>query len=117
VHKTIEFIGGLAVLAALSSGGALIAGHTGIAVPGPVLGMLVYTGLLLGTTWLDWTLGAARLVASLIGALLVAPLVGVALFGDVAARGGVRLAVLLVVSTALTALATAWLFRAAGGKA
>lgn len=109
--------GGLLVLAGCSLGGSSVAARSGIAVPGPVLGMAVYTLLLLATPWLDWTLPAARRLASLIGALLVPALVGIALFAAETTRGGWRLVLVLVLSTAVTGLATAALFRLAGGRA
>ncbi|GEM_PF-1890700 len=112
----IGYAGGLLVLAGFSVGGSWVAARGGIAVPGPVLGMTVYTLLLLTTPWLDRSLPAARLVASLIGALLVPALVGVALFAHETAAGGWRLPLVLVVSTAITGLATAALFRLAGGR-
>lgn len=94
-----------------------IATRLSMPLPGPVLGLAVYTALLLLTSWLDWTLPAARWLAGWLGALIVPALVGIVLFGDVIASGGIRLALVLVVSTAATGLATAWLFRIVGGHA
>lgn len=115
--QAFKFSAGLLLLVAFSTGGSWLAARFALPLPGPIAGMLAYTLLLLATPWLDWSLGAARDVAALIGALLVPPLIGVALFADVAERGGVRLAAVLVVSTGVTALVTAGLFRLCGGRA
>ena len=117
MRPAIKYTAGLALLAGVAAGGNWLAARAGLPLPGPVLGMLGYGAVLLTTPWLDWSLGAARWVAGLIGALLVPPLVGVVLYQADAAAGGLRLAAVLVVGTGLTALATAWLFRLCGGRA
>ena len=117
MRPSIRFITGLALLAGVAAGGSWLAARASLPLPGPVLGMLGYAAVLLVTPWLEWSLGAARWVAGLIGALLVPPLVGVVLYQADAAAGGLRLAAVLVVSTGLTALTTAGLFRLCGGRA
>lgn len=115
VRRYLVFGSGLLVPVALSIGGGWIATRLRITLPGPVLGLAGYTTLLLLTPWLGWTLPAARWLSSWLGALIVPALVGIVLFGDVVVGSGVRLALVLVVSTAVTGLVTAWLFRAVGG--
>jgi len=116
VQKAGRFVAGLLLLVVLSLAGQWLAVGTAVPLSGPIIGLLAYAAVLLGTRLLDWSLPAARCVAALIGALLVPPLVGVALYGAVAAAGGLRLAAVLVLSTGVTALATAGLFRLCGGS-
>ena len=113
----LEAAGATLVLVALSAAGSWLQARLNLFMPGPVVGMVAYAVLLLATPWLNWTLPAARLLASWLGALIVPALVGAVLLGSTLARGGWRLAFVLVASTALTGLATATLFRALGGKA
>ena len=56
------------------------------------------------------------MLSGLIGAMIVPALVGLTLFGGVIAPAAAALAGVLVVGTGVTAVATALLFRAAGGR-
>jgi len=107
--------GGLALLVLLALAGTALRRMCGLPVPGPILGLIAYL-VLLATGRCDWTLPAAAVVTGLIGAMIVPPLVGIALFGDVLLPAAGGLALLLVVTTAVTAVATALLFRLAGGR-
>ena len=116
MRRTAEFIAALLLFAALAEGGHWFVHAAAIDVPGPVLGLVAYL-LLLATGRAEWTLRPARWLTGLLGALIVPAMVGLALFGDVTLAGGWRLVVALVGGVAVTAVATALLFRAAGGRA
>ncbi len=111
----IATVAGLALIGGLAVGGNWVAARVGGGVPGPVLGMAAYL-LLLATGRADWSLRGADLLTGLIGAMIVPALVGLAAFGAVLAPVWWRVAVVLVLSTGLTALAAAGLFRWAGGR-
>lgn len=107
--------GGLVLLVLLALAGNALQDATGLMVPGPILGLIAYLALL-ATGRFDWTLPAAGWVTGLIGAMIVPPLVGIALFGEVLVPAAGSLALLLVATTAGTAVVTALLFRLAGGR-
>lgn len=115
MRAAAEMVAGLALLVALALGGAQLQSALALPVPGPVLGLLAYL-LLLATGRLDWTLPVARLLGGLIGALIVPALIGIALFADVLRPAMLPLAAVLLASTTVTAVATALLFRLAGGR-
>lgn len=108
----LPLAGGLGVLALLSAGGAAAVRASGIAVPGPVLGMVIYLALLqLAPRFFAWTLSGARFMTSILGALIVPAAVGLADFAPELKGEALPLAVTLVVSTLVTGVATAVLFR------
>ena len=112
MRRIAEFIGGLGLLAGLSAAGGAAAEALALPVPGPVLGLLAYIGLLsLGV--FPASMAAARWLSGLLGALIVAPLVGIAAFAPVLAAGGWRLAVALVAGCLVTGVVTALTFRLA----
>lgn len=107
-----EFIAGLLVLALLSIAGTLAATRFGLPVPGPILGLLVYTALLF-MGFLDWTMPAASRLSGLLGAMIVPALVGVAAFTTVLLHGGWRLAVALIAGVVVTGVVTGATYRMA----
>ena len=111
MRRTAEFLAGLALLAALSTAGTALVAALGLPIPGPVLGLLVYTTLLSLGIFVRSTV-AARWLSSLLGALIVPPLVGIAAFSPVLAAGGWRLAVALVAGCVVTGVVTAATFQA-----
>ncbi len=113
--KAAAAIVGVALFVMLALAGTWLQSLTGLPVPGPIIGLLCYL-LLLATGRFEWTLPAAAQVAGLIGAMIVPPLVGLAVFGGTLLPALWPLALLLAVTTALTAVATALLFRLAGGR-
>ena len=115
VKAGLAIAGGLALLVLLALGGAAVREAAGLPLPGSILGLLVYL-LLLATGRFDWTLRAATAVTGLIGALIVPPLVGLALFSGTLLPAIWELSLLLVVTTGVTAVATAVLFRLVGGR-
>ena len=110
-----EGLAGAGLIGALAVGGGWLAARTGNVVPGPVLGMGAYLALL-ATRRADWSLRGADLLTGLIGAMIVPALVGLVEFVPDIAPVWPRVAAVLVISTAVTALAAAALFRLAGGR-
>lgn len=104
---------GLAALAAIALAGDFVAHRLGVGIPGPVLGLAAYVAaLLLAPSALRWTLPAARMLTGLLGALIVPAAVGLLLFLPLLAAGALPLAIVLLVSTLVTGLATALLMQA-----
>ena len=102
---------GFGALVLLSLAGDLAAAWLGIAVPGPILGLGAYVLLLwLWPAFGRWTLPAARLLTRLLGALIVPAAVGLAAFAPFVAGAALPLALVLVVSTLVTGVATALLY-------
>lgn len=114
MKRVLETVAGLALLAALAAGGDVIASRLGVAIPGAALGLLVYL-LLLASGRFGWTLHGARFLVGWLGALIVAPLVVVGAQRGVLVDHAVPLALAFVAGVAVTGVATALLFRAAGG--
>ena len=112
MRRTAEFLASLVLITLLAAGGSFVVTRSGVPIPGPVVGLIVYS-LLLFLGFLGWTTPAAGWLSGLLGALIVPPLVGVAAFAPDLAAGGWRLAVALVVGTVVTAV----VFRVAGGEA
>ncbi|MDO9490132.1 MAG: CidA/LrgA family protein [Sphingomonadaceae bacterium] len=95
----------------LSLAGDLAAALIGIAVPGSILGLAVYLGLLaLWPAFRGWTLPAAQLLTRFLGALIVPAAVGLAAFAPFLAEVAPRLMLVIVVSTLVTGLTTALIF-------
>ena len=115
MRAAFELIAGLLLLAGLAAAGDAVATRAGLAIPGVVLGLGAYL-LLLASGRGGWSLRAADLLTGLIGAMIVPALVGLALFAEILVPALGRVAVVLVASTLVTALATAALFRLAGGR-
>jgi len=108
--RTAEFLAGLAVIVGLSVVGTVSAELLDLPVPGPIVGLLLYIGVL-RTGMVPGSVVAARWLSGLLGGLIVPPLVGVAGFAPILASGGWRLAVALVAGVLVTGLVTAATFR------
>ena len=108
--RLLETIAGLALLAALATGGDAVAAALALPVPGSVLGLGSYL-LLLATGRFGWSLNGARLLVGWLGLLIVAPLVAVG--GDMhrLAAQALPLALIFVAGVAVTGMATALLYR------
>ncbi len=115
MRRTVEFIAGLALLAALSAGGTAVAAALRLPLPGPVIGLVVYITLL-SLGFFPGSAVAARGLARLLGGLIVPPLVATIAFAPVLAAGGWRLALALVSGTLITGVVTALTFRLAAGR-
>ena len=115
MHKVLRDGAGIGWCIAVAAVAMGLAAAAGLPVPGQVLGMIGYT-LLLAAGRLGWSRDGAMLLARWIGALLVPALVGLQPYAAPLAAAALPLAVLLIVTTLATGLATAWLYRLAGGR-
>lgn len=115
MRRIVETVAGIVLIVALAWAGGRVVAWAGLPVPGVILGLLAYIALL-ASGRMAWSLRAADLFTGLIGALIVPALVGLALFAEVLMPALGRVALVLVLSTALTALAAAACFRLAGGR-
>lgn len=99
------------MLVLLSLAGDLAAAWAALDVPGPILGLAAYLGLLaLWPAFGALTLPAARLLTRFLGALIVPAAVGLAAFAPFVAEAALPLAVVLVASTVVTGITTALLY-------
>lgn len=99
------------MLVTLSLAGDLAGALLGIAVPGPILGLAAYLGLLaLSPAFRSWTLPAARLLTRFLGALIVPAAVSLAAFAPFLAEVAPQLILVIVVSTLVTGLTTALIY-------
>ena len=115
MRRTVEFLVGLVLLAALSTAGTAVATALTLPVPGPVLGLLVYI-LLLSFGVFPASAAAARWLSGLLGALIVPPLVGIVAFGPILAAGGWRLAAALTAGCLVTGVVAAATFQMANRR-
>jgi putative effector of murein hydrolase LrgA (UPF0299 family) len=107
---------GVALCCALAVAGDAAARATGSPVPGAILGFGVYLLWLASGRGIGWSRPGAALLIRWIGAMIVPALVGLGGYAAVLGGVAVQLAGVLVVSTLVTALATAGLYRLAGGR-
>lgn len=109
-------IPGVLLCCALAMAGDLAVARLGLAMPGAVIGLLAYLGWLLAGRGIGWSRPGAALLLRWIGALIVPALVGLTAYAGVIAGAALPLLLVLVASTLVTALATAVIFRLAGGR-
>lgn len=108
---------GLALCIALAMAGNALAERLALPVPGAVIGLAAYLGLLLiPGDRLGWSRSGGQLLLRWLGAMLVPALLGLGARMMLLADAAVPLAVLLVTTTLVTGVATAWLYRLAGGR-
>lgn len=110
-----RLIPGVLLCCALALAGGLVVARLALPVPGAVLGLLVYLGWLVWGRGIAWSRPGAALLLRWMGALIVPALVGLTAYAGVLAGAALPLAAVLVVTTLVTALATALIYRAAGG--
>ena len=110
-------LSGLTILLVFQLVGEALSYFTGRLVPGPVIGMgLAFLILTLthdrarAEQFRAVTIGAASLLIANLGILFVPAGVGVGQHLDIIASNGVALAITILVSTALTLIATVWAF-------
>lgn len=102
---------GVLLCVALAKGGDWLAAHFGLGVPGAALGLVVLA-LWLASGWgVDWSRAGAMVLARWIGAALVPVLVGLTAYVGLLAGALGPLALLLVVTTMVTGVATALIYR------
>ncbi len=105
-------LNGLLMLLACQLAGEALTRATGIAIPGPVLGMALLAGLLLLRPTLHGTVGpvAGTLLANL-SLLFIPAAVGVVEVLPLLAREGLAIAAAILVSTLASLVVTALTFR------
>ena len=113
----LEMLPGVLLCVGLALAGDAVAARLGLAVPGPVLGLLAYLLWLFAGAGIGWSRAGAALLLRWIGALIVPALVSLALAADRIAPVLLPLAGVMLVSTLVTAVATAVIYRLAGGRA
>jgi holin-like protein len=102
-----------AILCGLCLGGDAVAQAVHLPVPGPILGMVALLCLLAAFPGLyPWVAPAADLLLRWLGALIVPAAAGIILYGDLFAAHGLALAAVLLVTTLLTGLSIALIYRA-----
>ncbi|KPF78205.1 hypothetical protein IP88_04635 [alpha proteobacterium AAP81b] len=107
---------GVALCIALAEAGRWLAAALALPVPGAVIGLAAYLALLLTLgERLAWSRDGGRLLLRWLGALLVPALVGLGARAMLIADAALPLVLLLVTTTLVTAVATALLYRLAGG--
>lgn len=109
-------LSGVLLCCALAMAGNALAAWAQLPVPGAVLGLLAYLGWLISGRGIGWSQPGAALLLRWIGALIVPALVGLTAYAGVLAEAAVPLLIILVVTTLVTALATAVIFRLVGGR-
>ncbi len=112
----VEMAPGVGLCVALALAGDALAAWVRLPVPGAILGLVAYLLWLTLGRGIGWSRRGAGLLIRWIGAMIVPALVGLQAYAAVLAHGALPLAMLLVVTTLLTALATALLYRLAGGR-
>lgn len=116
LHFTVSALPGLFALAGLALLGQFAStwlGRLGLGLPGPVLGLAAYVGLMAAVpAFARATQPGAELLLKLLGVLITPAAVGLALHRDELASEAGRLALVLLASTVITGLATAWAYKA-----
>lgn len=107
---------GVALCVALALAGNALVTLLHLPLPGAILGLLAYLGWLTWGRAIDWSRRGAGLLIRWIGAMIVPALVGLQLYAGVLAGSALALGGLLVVTTLVTAVATAVIYRLAGGR-
>lgn len=102
---------GVLLCVALAKGGDWLAVLLGLGVPGAALGLIVLALWLASGRGVDWSRAGATFLARWIGAALVPVLVGLTAYVGLLAGALGPLAVLLVVTTVVTGVATALIYR------
>ncbi|MFZ4689609.1 MAG: CidA/LrgA family protein [Polymorphobacter sp.] len=116
MRNIIENLPGVLLCCALALGGEALAGWSGLPLPGAALGLLAYLAWLVWGRAIGWSRPGAALLLRWIGAMVVPALVGLVAQAGVLAGALLPVLVLLVVTTLVTATATALLYRLAGGR-
>jgi holin-like protein len=107
---------GVLLCVGLALTGDALAAALRLPVPGAVLGLIIYLALLLVGRGIGWSRRGAALLLRWIGAMVVPALVSLAIAADGLAPVLLPLALVMLASTLLTALATALIYRLAGGR-
>jgi holin-like protein len=113
VTSVFRAITSVIILCGLSIGGEHVSNALHLPVPGPILGMITLLALLAAFPRLHaWVAPAADVLLRWLGALIVPAAAGIVLYGDVFKDHGLALAAVLVVTTLMTGLSIALIYRA-----
>lgn len=107
---------GLLLCTVLAIAGEALVTALALPLPGAIVGLLAYLGLLFTGTAMNWSRPGAALLLRWLGALVVPVLIGLQAYAGALAGVALPVALLLVTTTLVTALATALIFRIAGGR-
>lgn len=116
MRRVLEMLPGVVLCVVLAIGGDWLAARLGLPVPGAVLGLIVYLGGLLAGRGIGWSRPGAALLLRWIGAMVVPALVGLQAQMAVLAGDALVILAVLAATTVITAVATALLYRLAGGR-
>lgn len=116
MRSGFQLLPGLLLCMGLALSGDALAAALRLPVPGAVLGLVAYLCWLLIGRGIGWSRPGAALLLRWIGALVVPALVSLALAADGLSPVLLRLAGVMLVSTLVTAVATAAIYRLAGGR-
>ena len=106
---------GVALCCALAAAGVALADVLRLPMPGAILGLGAYLAWLAWGRGIGWSRPGAALLLRWLGAMIVPALVGLGGYLALLAGAALPLLAILVVSTLVTALVTALLYRLAGG--
>ena len=108
MKTAIDLAIGLVIIALFAAAGDLIVGITRVPVPAPILGMALFAVFLLLVPGLRARVErAAMALTGLLGALIVPPFVGLVLFRDELGANFGSVAIIILITTPLTAVVTA----------
>jgi holin-like protein len=116
LRNGLAVLPGVLLCAGLAVTGDAVVTALGLPVPGAVLGLIGYLVWLLIGRGIGWSRPGAALLLRWIGAMVVPALVSLALAADRIAGVLLPLAAVMLVSTLITALATAAIYRLTGGR-
>lgn len=112
----LEMLPGVLLCCLLALLGDAIAARAALPVPGAIVGLVAYAAWLGSGRVIGWSRPGAALLIRWIGAMIVPALVGLQALWWKLAGEVLALALVMVVTTLLTALVTATLYRLAGGR-
>lgn len=115
VTRVAKLLPGVLLCVALAGAGDWLVARAGLPLPGAALGLIVLLLWLANGRGIGWSRAGSVLLARWIGATLVPVLVGLTAWAGLLAGALAPLALLLVVTTLLTGLATALIYRALAG--
>jgi putative effector of murein hydrolase LrgA (UPF0299 family) len=111
--KILRIAAGLALLVLLNLGGGALTNALGLALPGPVAGLALALVVLAAVPPLrEAMLDGASALLVVLGGLIVPAAVGLSAFAPLLARQGAALAAVVVLSTLVTGVVTALVYRA-----
>lgn len=116
MRQKLSLVPGVLLCCLLAIAGNALVAWARLPLPGAVVGIIVYGLMLFGGRGIGWSRAGAALLLRWLGAMIVPALVGLGLHGGALAGAVLPVLALLVTTTLATALATALLYRLAGGR-